>query len=397
MIDGDGEVHIMDFGLAAVADQIEKRDVGSGSPAYMAPEQAAGQSVSAQSDIYSLGMVLFEMFTGQRAFDDSSNRSELPSASRIVGDVDPAVETVIRRCLDPIPAKRPDSALDVARALPGGDPLAEALAAGDTPSPEMVAASDDTGVLSIRAAIACLGVVAVGLIVVFLLSPQTRIFSMIPAPDSQDVLTDKARVMAVDLGYVEPPADTSYGFMGWVAMNDWVEENLDPDEYRTMIAGGRPWPIRFWYRQSPRNLDTNDASSDVTFDDPPRTISGMVNVTLDLEGRLLTFIAVPPQIDDGLPASGTVDWQPLFDAAGLDRSRWSPTEPRYVPALGFDERAAWTGATRRPLRWPCGSKHWRGRGVPCSSMSRARGLILRVKFKSSPAWVNVLRYTSLCP
>jgi len=150
MIDGEGQVHIMDFGLAALTGDIEKRDVRSGTPAYRAPEQAAGRSVSTRSDIYSLGMVLFEMFTGQRAFDESSDRSELPSASRIVGDVDPAVETVIRRCLDPNPAKRPESALDVARALPGGDPLAEALAAGDTPSPETVASSDDTGALSIR-------------------------------------------------------------------------------------------------------------------------------------------------------------------------------------------------------------------------------------------------------
>jgi serine/threonine protein kinase len=75
--------------------------------------------VSTRSDIYALGMVLFEMFTGRRAFDESSDRSEVPSASGIVGNVDPAVETVIRRCLDPNPARRPESALDVARALPG--------------------------------------------------------------------------------------------------------------------------------------------------------------------------------------------------------------------------------------------------------------------------------------
>jgi len=167
MIDGEGRVRIMDFGLAAVATEIAGPDVRSGTPAYMAPEQAAGHSVSTRSDIYALGMVLFEMFTGRRAFDEASDRSEVPSASGIVGDVDPAVETVIRRCLDPNPARRPDSALDVARALPGGDPLAEALAAGDTPSPEMVAASDDTGTLSVRAAIVCLVVIGAGLIAVF--------------------------------------------------------------------------------------------------------------------------------------------------------------------------------------------------------------------------------------
>ncbi len=59
----------------------------------------------------------------------------------VAPDIDPGVEKVIRRCLDPDPAKRPAGALAVAAALPGGDPLAAALAAGETPSPEMVAAA----------------------------------------------------------------------------------------------------------------------------------------------------------------------------------------------------------------------------------------------------------------
>jgi serine/threonine-protein kinase len=72
----------------------------------------------------------------------------------VIKDVDPTVERLIAKCLDADAAKRPQSALAVARALPGGDPIAEALAAGDTPSPEMVAASEDA--LSVRAAFVCL-------------------------------------------------------------------------------------------------------------------------------------------------------------------------------------------------------------------------------------------------
>jgi hypothetical protein len=56
----------------------------------------------------------------------------------------PEVDRVIRRCLAEDPAKRPASALQVAAALPGGDPLAAALAAGETPSPEMVAAAGES-------------------------------------------------------------------------------------------------------------------------------------------------------------------------------------------------------------------------------------------------------------
>lgn len=114
------------------------------------------REVSVRSDIYSLGLVMAEMFTGQRPSQDAK-------LSVTTKDLDPSVEKVIQRCLDPDPARRPASALDVARALPGGDPLAEALAAGDTPSPEMVAASEDTGALSIRSAVLCLAFIAAGI------------------------------------------------------------------------------------------------------------------------------------------------------------------------------------------------------------------------------------------
>ena len=70
----------------------------------------------------------------------------------IVTSLDPAIERAIQRCLDPDPARRPASALAVSAALPGGDPLAAALAAGETPSPEMVAAAGEGAGLSRRVA-----------------------------------------------------------------------------------------------------------------------------------------------------------------------------------------------------------------------------------------------------
>src|ERR1700756_3471040 len=70
MLDGRGEILIMDFGLAGVAKEIE--DVRSGTPAYMAPEQLSGKEVTARSDIYSLGLVLYELFTGKPAYQGYS-------------------------------------------------------------------------------------------------------------------------------------------------------------------------------------------------------------------------------------------------------------------------------------------------------------------------------------
>jgi len=93
MIDARGNVQVADFGLAALADEIAPGDVRSGTPAYMSPEQKAGKELTLQSDLYSLGLVLYEMFTGRRRSDSNSS-----SASELVKDLDPAVDRVIRRC-----------------------------------------------------------------------------------------------------------------------------------------------------------------------------------------------------------------------------------------------------------------------------------------------------------
>src|SRR5262245_19739417 len=72
MIDGRGRARITDFGLAALAEGVGGEDVRSGTPAYMAPEQLAGREVSVRSDLYALGLVLYELFTGKAAFRASS-------------------------------------------------------------------------------------------------------------------------------------------------------------------------------------------------------------------------------------------------------------------------------------------------------------------------------------
>jgi len=145
MLDGRGQAVITDFGLAAIAEQVEGTEIRSGTPAYMAPEQLAGREVTAQSDIYSLGLVLYEVFTGKRAFSAENigelvrvrAESKISRPSTLVKDLDPLIERVILRCLQPEPADRPSNALAISAALPGGDPLAAALAAGETPSPAM--------------------------------------------------------------------------------------------------------------------------------------------------------------------------------------------------------------------------------------------------------------------
>jgi serine/threonine-protein kinase len=135
MIDGRGQPRITDFGLAGLAAEIPLSDLRSGTPGYMSPERNEGKEVTTRSDIYSLGLVLHEMFTGKARKDTQTIPTE------IVKDLDLGVERLILRCLEHDPKRRPSSAMGVAIALPGADPIAAALAAGETPSPEMVAAS----------------------------------------------------------------------------------------------------------------------------------------------------------------------------------------------------------------------------------------------------------------
>ena len=74
MIDGRGQVLITDFGLAGIMGQIEGAEARNGTPGYMAPEQLSGKEVSAQSDVYALGVVLYEIFTGRRPFNAIHSR-----------------------------------------------------------------------------------------------------------------------------------------------------------------------------------------------------------------------------------------------------------------------------------------------------------------------------------
>src|SRR5256714_10073923 len=68
MIDGDGNARITDFGLAGLAEEFADDELAAGTPAYMAPEQLEGKPFTVRSDIYSLGLLLYELFTSKKAF-----------------------------------------------------------------------------------------------------------------------------------------------------------------------------------------------------------------------------------------------------------------------------------------------------------------------------------------
>jgi serine/threonine protein kinase len=139
IITPDGRAKILDFGLAKLEQPVgagsqslaATRALGTepgmvlGTVGYMAPEQVRGQAVDARADLFALGAVLYEMLAGRRAFEADSAadtmsailREDPPELGRSVSDVPPALDRIVRRCLEKHPSARFQSAADLAFAL----------------------------------------------------------------------------------------------------------------------------------------------------------------------------------------------------------------------------------------------------------------------------------------
>ncbi len=356
MIDGKGQVRLTDFGLAALAARVGKGDARAGTPAYMAPEQLDGTEVTSRSDVYSLGLVLYELFTGKTAFPADTladmrrmqKESTPATPSSIVDVLDPAVERAILRCIEADPRQRPSGPIAVAASLPGGDPVAAALAAGEIPTPEMVAAAGEEGSLHPGIGLVCFLLVLIGLLVTVHLSGTRTFAGLVPLPKPPEALTVEAREVIERLGYVEPPAHSVWGF---AYDEQWIRDvqgNRPAGPARWDDVGTiRPAPIHYWYRQSPRYLVPTKYMGEVTLNDPPARISGQIDVTFDPSGRLLEFLAVPPQEErrrEGDGDHGQPDWTFALTAAGLGAGSLTPSQVTRNPLINCDEQAAWEGA-----------------------------------------------------
>jgi serine/threonine-protein kinase len=391
-------VRITDFGLAtALGDDATRAGEVAGTPVYMAPEQLDGRPLSIQSDLYALGLVLFELFTGRR-FHDTGDIAELRARhqqqasgrlSTSGGVLDPAVSRVIERCLDPDPHRRPSSAIQVAAALPGGDPLAAALAAGETPSPQMVAAAGDRGGLSPRAA-ALLCAVFVASFAAFAVIQEgwskPRLLGLSKSPD---VLAARARDTLDQLGFPNRSVDHAGGFH--LRPEEVAEATLHPgDDLRLALARRHPSPAYFWYREdllplrAPGLFAFGDPASPfpllrsalpVTAHYPPRE-SGSLYVELAPDGRLECLDARIAEPNAATAAKGS-DWASVFKLAGLDINAFGPAEPRPLPSGAADTRLAWTERAGQP-----------GRHVEAASY-RGQPVLFRVMSLKTPTPVDI--------
>jgi len=352
MLDGHGRVRITDFGLAIAAEDESQAEEIAGTPAYMAPEQLAGKGATVRSDIYSLGLILYEIYTGKKAFKAKTlaelreqKETQTPRApSELRDGIDPVVERVIQRCMEKDPNARPASVAQLAQALPGGDPLAAAIAAGETPSPEMVAASGSTEGLKPWIAWVCLALFVLGTGSVVLLPGPNRFMGgflhRVPIERPPEVLVQTARDILLDSGYTDPPADSAFKFeVNTEYLQDVEKNDRSPKRFEKMPA----LAIQIWYRQSPNLLLHTAPASEIALDDPPFTNYGESIVWLDARGRLTGLRVIPPEKPVQNDAVRSPDWSMLFEAAGLDENIFTEAETESIPPLVADTRAAWTG------------------------------------------------------
>jgi serine/threonine-protein kinase len=353
MIDGRGQVKITDFGLAGIVGGFAESEIRAGTPAYMAPEQLAGDEVTSASDVYALGLVLYEIYTGKRAYEGitaaelAQQRGSAPtSPSSHITDIDPAVERVIMRCLDRDASERPGNALAISAALPGGDPLAAALAAGETPAPQLVAEAGAVGGLKPLTAWLTLAFFGLALIGTIIGVSTERPASIVDLPKSKAVLEDRATEILAKLGYDTPAQDSRSEFIFDVERMAEIGTR-PPTERLESIKQLQPSAVQFGYRQSSRLIRYRAQASVYEWID--RNISlipGDARLRTDPLGRLIWFDAVNDEFDttDEIMPVEAESWIRLLETAGLDISQLEEIPATWLPPRPFHERRSWSGS-----------------------------------------------------
>lgn len=276
----DGRIKILDFGLARLSGPAEPSAGLSGTMTaftdpgiilgtvdYMSPEQVRGESADQRSDLFSLGAVLYEMFSGERAFHGATPvetmsailKSEPPDIVQTNQNFPPALERIVRHCLEKDRQERFQSARDVAFDLETISGASDATAAVRKPS----ASKLSRRLLPILASLAFLAVgyglgrfreSRTGPAYHRLTFQRGRIFNARFAPDGRNVLYDASwdgkpgRVYTTRSDYPEPHVldlpgyrlvDASSGNELAVLSTDTASRTLA----RVPVTGGAPRPV----------------------------------------------------------------------------------------------------------------------------------------------------------
>jgi serine/threonine-protein kinase len=196
-VTGDDRVKLVDFGVARFASQVSGSDRVLGTPAYLSPEQIEGRKQDGRSDLFSLGVVLYEMITGARPFAGNSlgevcsqilTASPIPP-SKLNPTLPAAFDRIIARCLAKNPDERYQSGNNLERAL---NLVARC---GDKPSAQpkrpywFTRPAHPRDLLAIAAVVLLLlsAVTAAGSLLIWLRTPSTPAVAAAPATNSRDL------------------------------------------------------------------------------------------------------------------------------------------------------------------------------------------------------------------
>jgi len=267
----------------------------------------------------------------------------IDTPSSLAPGVDRAIDRIVEQCLDPDPKARPISALAVAAALPAQDSLQVAIAAGETPSPEMVARSGAHEGLRPRTALLCTSSVFVTLTLFAMLSGRASLIERGRLDKSLDSLDESAQRILSSLGYAGSRQDHAHGFF---FTGPFLRSQREPSSDGDRVSAVPP-PLAYWYRDSPGPFQPRTflccdlVPGQVGMWQPPIHMPGERLVVLDRLGQLRHLQVVPEPVDRGERRERPTNWPGIFAAAGLSINEFQSTRPQHTPSFFADERAAW--------------------------------------------------------
>ena len=352
----DGHVKILDFGLArsTVASSGANETIAAvtdpgtvmGTVGYMAPEQMRGQAVDARTDLFALGTVLYEMLSGQRAFkgDTAADtmiaivKEDPPELAALRPDIPPALQRIVRHCLEKNPVERFQSARDVAFALEsstdsGATSVHEALPSGATIAIPAARSRFPMGII-IGAAIV---VIAIGF------AWQSGLFTPGGSdPTAPPIVIGTASQLTTDDGLEIDPAISPDGKMLAYAAGKATHMRI----FIRPVGGGRTIPLsddreafEFQPRWSPDSTQILYLTPDGAFvasaigGTSRRVVSGPLGAAAwSPDGKQLLLARGPALAVTQLDGSGERTLGTASDA--LYSCDWSPTGRWIVCALG---------------------------------------------------------------
>jgi eukaryotic-like serine/threonine-protein kinase len=311
----DGRAMVTDFGIARLAADSEGAVPGTtlGSVHYFSPEQAKGETTTGASDVYSLGLVLYEALTGQRAWTGETTAAlaavrigaEAPSPRAIRSDIPLALDAVVVRALDPDPARRFQS---------GNAMAAELERIVSRPDPASPTVGVQTATLAAGAAAAGAGAAGGG----------GMLAAAATAPPMRPPSANPARVMGAAMARRPSPAIAGPLFV-LVAV-------------AAVVAGG------LFVASLPGRVDSGGVAFATTTPRPTRTPTPTVRPTAIPTPRPTTAPdPTPAPKATAQPAPGAVRdlCDPILGfACGLEKGTYEPS--RFEPAIQFKLRDGWS-------------------------------------------------------